>query len=170
MLAVGHRPGQPRGVVAVDPDVGPRRVRQRDEAGPVEDLVDVHRARLPGERLRVVEQVADRLVHALALVQDLVGDLAPGVALREVFGEHLDRAGDAGERVLDLVRDARRQLADARQPLGADQLLGVEALDLALRGVELPDHRVEAAPEAAELVAPRLAHATTRTWPISEMW
>ena len=79
-------------------------------AGAVEHVVDVERLALRGAQVAELLDPVDQLADARRLGLDQAGQLAVGVA--EGHLEELRRAGDAGERVADLVRQHRRHAGD----------------------------------------------------------
>ena len=66
---------------------------------------------------RVGQERLDRVVQPLRLPQHDVHQLRLLVAERQLLPQHLHRARHRRQRVADLVRDARRHLADRREPL-----------------------------------------------------
>ncbi len=62
---------------------------------------------------------------------------------RRLVAQHLERPLDAGERVLDLVRQAGGELAEARQLIDVRQADGDVGLALALPGEELAQAAVD---------------------------
>jgi len=79
--------------------------------------------RAPFARPDELKEVLDRLVEPVRLLEDDRHE--PLLLRREPLRllEHLDRSGDRGERIADLVRDAGRKLADRRHPILQAQLL-----------------------------------------------
>ena len=66
---------------------------------------------------RVGQEAADRLVQPLRLAQHDVHQLRLLAVERQFLAQDLDRSRHRRQRVADLVGDARRHLADGRQPL-----------------------------------------------------
>ena len=83
------------------------------------DLGQVERLLLLGAGAGVFEQVGDQPVEPVHLAHGDVDQLAALAVRPRRPPQHLDRSRDAGQRVADLVGDARGQPADRGQPLGA---------------------------------------------------
>ena len=100
-------------------------------------------------RSETMRPVAGRLGDDLVEVLPELGlpPLRDAVVLQDPLHEHRE-VEDAGERVVDLVRDARRELAERGEPVGLHQLL---LRDLQLLG-PLLHLLLEAAGEAVDLV------------------
>jgi hypothetical protein len=96
--------------------------------------------RVPGSR----DQSAQR---GLAL-HDLRQCLRVLVAARQIRGEQLDRPGERGEWVADLVGKPGRELADRSEPLAPSQLL--LHLDHACQILEDDDRAVRSSPRIAQ--------------------
>ena len=82
------------------------------------DLGQIEGLLLLGARPGVLQQVGDQAVEAVHLAHGDVDQL-PALAVGPGRpAQHLDRSRDAGQRVADLVGDARRQPPDRGQALG----------------------------------------------------
>ena len=130
-----------------------------EEEDLLERAVHVGRAELRARGPREAEEALHRVREPPHLVAHLRDDLRLARVLREVLGEQLERAGEAGERVLDLVREAGRDLAHRREPVGPHHALAVERLELGLAAAQRGERRVEAARRDAELVRAPLVGA-----------
>ena len=152
-------------VVGDDQGVGQGRV----EIGEGEVVPAVH----PSERAQAADDVGDALQPVGVLVQELrhvldeevdiqialkLEDLAlrPAFAVgaherhqvAEVVAERAEVAGHEADRIVDLVRHARRELPDGRQPFGVEQLR-VGRREFA-HGLQVPDGLGEAGGQAIE--------------------
>ena len=98
------------------------------------------------------------LLDHLQIIRDdtVIGILRATQVRLEAMVEGLGAERDRGQRVIDLVRNARGEEADPRQPFGADELTAA-LLDLTLQvGVghaELGRHVVEGLAKVLHLVA-----------------
>ena len=81
-------------------------------------------------------------VDALELGEHLLVD-AHRLAVGGVVAQHLERTLDAGERVLDLVRQAGGELPEARELIDVGEADGDVGLALALPGEELAQPAVD---------------------------
>ncbi len=107
-----------------------------DQAGQVGPLaLDVVAAREVEQPLGDALTAERLLLDHLQVVGDdpVIGMFRGTQQPVEAMLERLGAEGDRGQRVVDLVRDPGGQEADARQPLGADEL-AAPLLDLAARG------------------------------------
>ena len=113
----------------LDHDVGLTGEALREQHDVLDDAVQVRPDQRRLARPAEVEQRLDDLVQAVDLLLDDLGRLFDpgGVALRIL--EQLHRRPDDAERVADLVRDTRGQLAHRRQTVRSDELVG-ERLDV----------------------------------------
>ena len=122
LVRVGHRQRQVRVEVEVEVDVLDAQVVAAQLQHSLEQGVQVHQALLGLAPSREREQVLDDLRRALGFAVDglhVVAGLLVQVAIEQQLGE----AGDAGQGVVQLVRDAGDQLADARHLLRLQQSL-----------------------------------------------
>ena len=117
-------------------------------AGVGDELGQIGRKERESRRTREVEEAGHDLAATIGLaldsreVQPRAGLEVRGVG--ECFVEDLGVARDGGERVVDLVRDAGRELAERGEALGGQQAFGVVG--------EVLSHGVHLGREAAELV------------------
>ena len=96
-------------------------------------LAQIAGARVGRAAPREVEELADDLGHARRLLDDDARAVdAPRRRLASPAAIILARAGDHVERRAELVRDARGELADGRQPIGVAELLDGSQLGRAL--------------------------------------
>ena len=107
--------------------------------GPRGDVVEVHRRLLRHPLAGEGEQVAHDASGPLGLVVDDAQVLPRQAGLGLALQQELGQAGDRGERIVELVGDARDQLADRRHLVVLDEL----GLDDALLGhvLDQDDHR-----------------------------
>ncbi len=84
-------------------------------ATPASDLAQIDSSQLRRRRPREHEQVLHEIVQAVEPRDDLLDDRGVGGAGRHPAADHLDGATHGGKRVLDLVRDHRRHLANPRE-------------------------------------------------------
>ena len=82
------------------------------------DLVQIGRLAIGRRRAREGEQVGDELADALDLLERQLAEARAELLVVEAFRQELDEGADRDERIPDLVRDARRQRAERRQPVG----------------------------------------------------
>ena len=99
---------------------GQRLLEDRVEVGDLRDELA-----LPAE----VQEVPHDIAGASGLFLDEVELLPHRLTVRDLLGEVRGEAEHARQRVVDLVGDVRRQLADRRQLRGLDQLR-LRALEL----------------------------------------
>src|SRR5205807_8873744 len=94
--------------------------------------VDVTKRALCVSLLRQVEKPPRNLLTPKSLAHDFFEVVSPLMLLRQflqafrpsqVSRDRLSAGGDRGERVIDFMRDARCQLADASQAARASELL-----------------------------------------------
>jgi hypothetical protein len=98
------------------------------------------------------EEALHRVGEPRHLMAHLAYDLGVARVTGQILGHQLQRAGEAGQRVLDLVREAGGDLADGGEPVGPHHPLAVEGLQLRLAAPEGGEHRVEAPGGVAKLV------------------
>src|SRR3990172_12273199 len=107
-LGVAHYPRHLRGELLGQPHPVLPELRREERHYLLQNVVHVHLRQVRHGRAGEGQQVLDRLVQAVYLLQDLLDDLlARGPGL-QAAAEDLYDARDAGERVLYLVRDAGR--------------------------------------------------------------
>ena len=176
LVRVGEHLGQAGRQRLDDGDVGDALLVRPERQRLAHDVVDVHHRarRVPLARER--EQVPDDARRAFGFREDDV-EAAPRLIVRLAVRQPLGPGEDGGERVVQLVRDARDRLAERGELLGLQQLvvevarLVVELLavaDVADQGVE-PDAPVrerfgmagDLDPDRREIDAPH-AHQEVR--------
>src|SRR5262249_53905360 len=79
-----------------------------------------------GRRAREGEQVVQQDADALDLRQREIAERGAELLVVEAFGEELDEGADGDERIADLVRDAGRERAEGREPVGTSAQLALE--------------------------------------------
>ena len=128
---------QARGERVDDDDVGDALLVGAQRQRLAHDLIEVdHRARaLP--LAREGQQLAHDLRGALGLVEDHI-HAAPRAVVERARGQAFGPGEDGGQRVVELVRDARNGLAERGHLLGLQQLL-VEVARLIVELLPLAD-------------------------------
>jgi hypothetical protein len=96
-------------------------------------LVDVDGGHLLAALAGELQQVGDKVAHPLRLLLDDLQGAPPGVVRGRAAQGRLDAQADRRQRVVQLVRDAGRQLAHAGEPGRLPQLLGHRPHFLVLR-------------------------------------
>src|SRR6266571_2191624 len=113
-----HGPGDGRGEFADDLEAAGARPMLEQEQHLFGGDRHVEGGDRQRRRARVLEEVLDDVVQPLGLAHHDLREALARVIGRERAGEDLDRPGERGERVADLVRDIRRHPTDRRQPIG----------------------------------------------------
>ena len=92
--------------------------------GRFRDLVQIHRAAFGDAHAREVEELREQARQPVAFAHDQIGQELLVRVRAGRLAKLLDRASNGGQRILDLVRQTRRQLRHRLEPLGAQvQLL-----------------------------------------------
>ena len=140
--------------MSVSIDTAPRRILP--SASVIEslsDLVERHALDLQLNRPHELEHFDDDGVGHLGFLDDVVERLERFGVIGELALEHAGHDLDAGQRVLDLVRDRRGHLAERRQPI-AQPLAFFDLLDArqVLEEQRRADHRGRRRRECGESV------------------
>src|SRR6202142_2671927 len=132
--------------------------------GPVDDRLHVRPGHLGVVLAREHQQVAYDLAAAPALVLDGLDPIEHRLLERQLLLQQTRISEDAGQRIVDLVRDGRGQLPEGGQLLGMYELFlrrfevpglaPYAILERAVGGLGLSGHAVELARQLADLVAP----------------
>ena len=123
-------------------------LEQREDVGDDRVQIDVDPFVRRRAGTRQVEQPVDDLGGAERLPLDLLEQHGLRIVRIGAFEQHLREARDAGQRRVDLVRDAGGEQADRRHLLGNLQLLfEAHAVGDVLDQQQHPDHGVVAADE-----------------------
>ena len=102
-------------VSLVDRDATPFDLIPDEVDGSLDELSEVRRFEGWFVRLRELAERADDRASTHRVRPDGLGVGAMRIILGKLGGEELGEAEDRGERIVDLVGDARRELADSRR-------------------------------------------------------
>ena len=125
---LGHRR-----IVALDAHFGIRRLREDGFERAVDDLADALRVKIEMRGAREIEEARHERVQPVHFGGNVARQLArERLRALQFLLEHFGRAFDHAERIADLVREARRKLAESGEALRAARI-GFGALQLAVR-------------------------------------
>ena len=170
LVGIAEQERQPLGVFADEGDVVDPHVIADDLQHGVGDLVEVDQLALRLVLAGETEQAVDDLVAA----EGAAGDAAELVLLLRIRAGGLQQLGKTdhgGERVVELMGDARDELADSREllalhELGLGSLQGVDRLfQVGPRGLQVPGHVVEGHGHRTAFVAGKCVDAPAEVTP-----
>ena len=101
---------------------------------------------------RVIQQVAQNPLDMPNLLLHLFPYFPNWARLGQVVADDLQHAGNASQRVADLMRQSRGQFAKRSQVLRTGHLGLVDSLKLLPAFPKLANHFVKVAPQVADLV------------------